>query len=64
MNNPEVEYFGMKAISERYARRTEETVTPVPMGYPNWIKTTSTMQPQERWAFLSMLWIRKDIEAA
>jgi hypothetical protein len=33
------------------------------MGHPHWTKITPTIQQRGRWAFRSMLWIRKDIEA-
>jgi hypothetical protein len=63
MNDPQLKNFSVLAISEPYAWITKDTVTTVPMGHPNWIKMTPTVQRGENWAFRSMLWIRKDIEA-
>jgi hypothetical protein len=62
MNDPQLKDFGVLAISEPYARRVDGTVFTVPMGHSNWTKMIPTVQQQERWAFRSMLWIRKDIE--
>ena len=53
----------MLAIAEPYAWTTENAVVTIPMGHPNWTKMIPTVQRGERWAFRSMLWIRKDIEA-
>jgi hypothetical protein len=63
MNDQRLRNFGVLVISEPYAWTTEDAVVIVPIGYPNWIKMTLTVQRRERWAFRSMLWIRKDIEA-
>jgi hypothetical protein len=54
--------FAALAISEPYAWTTNHVVATVPMGHPNWTKVVPTVQREERWAFRSMLWIRKDIE--
>ena len=50
------------AISEPYAWTANHVVVTAPMGHPNWTKVVPTVQREERWAFRSMLWIRKDIE--
>ena len=63
MNDPQLKDFGVLAISEPYAWTIDNTVVTVPMGHPNWTKMIPTAQNRERWAFRSMLWIRKDIEA-
>jgi hypothetical protein len=51
------------AISEPYARIINSTLVTVSIGHPNWTKMVPTVQCGDRWAFRSMLWIRKDIEA-
>ena len=53
----------MLAISEPYARIIDGTPVTVLMGHPIWTKMVPTVQRGERWAFRSMLWIWKDIEA-
>jgi hypothetical protein len=63
MNDDQLKDFAVLAISEPYAWTTDNTTRIVPIGHPNWTKMTPTVQRQERWAFRSMLWIRKDIEA-
>lgn len=63
MNDQRVRDFGALVIAEPYAWTTETEVVTIPMGHPNWTKMTPTVQRGERWAFRSMLWIRKDIEA-
>ena len=63
MNDSQLEDFSVLAISEPYAWRFDETVITAPMGHPNWTKITPTTQNRERWAFRSMLWIRRDIDA-
>jgi endonuclease/exonuclease/phosphatase family metal-dependent hydrolase len=63
MNDEQLKNCGVLAISEPYARIIDGTLVTVPMGHLNWIKMVPTVQRGERWAFRSMLWIRKDIEA-
>ena len=63
MNDTQLRDFGVLAISEPYARVIDGRVTTVPMGHTNWTKMVPSVQCQERWAFRSMLWVRKDIEA-
>jgi hypothetical protein len=63
MNDSQLKDFSVLAISEPYAWRFDETVITAPMGHPNWTKITPTTQNRERWAFRSMLWIRRDIDA-
>jgi hypothetical protein len=63
MSDEQLKDYGVLAISEPYARIIDGTLVTVPMGHPNWTKTIPTVQRGERWAFRSMLWIRKDIEA-
>ena len=63
MNDPSLRDFGVLAISEPYARTIENTVVTVPTSHANWTKMVPSVQRQGRWAFRSMLWIRKDIEA-
>ena len=63
MNDPQLKDFGVLAISEPYAWTTDNAVVTAPTGHANWTKMIPTVQRQERWAFRSMLWIRKDIEA-
>ena len=63
MNDSQLKDFSVLAISEPYAWTTDETVITAPMGHPNWTKITPTTQNKERWAFRSMLWIRRDIDA-
>jgi endonuclease/exonuclease/phosphatase (EEP) superfamily protein YafD len=63
MNDPQLKDFGVLAISGPYAWTTDNAVITVPTGHPNWTKMMPTDQRWERWAFRSMLWIRKDIEA-
>ena len=63
MNDAQLKDFGVLAISEPYARIIDDTVVTIPMGHTNWTKMIPSVQRQERWAFRSMLWIRKDIEA-
>ena len=63
MNDKQLKDFGVLAISEPYAWKTDNMVVTVPMGHPNWTKVIPTVQHEERWAVRSMLWIRKDIEA-
>lgn len=63
MSDEQLKDCGVLAISELYARIIDGTLVTVPMGHPNWTKMVPTVQRGERWAFRSMLWIRKDIEA-
>jgi hypothetical protein len=63
MNDESLKDFGVLAVSEPYSRAIENTVVTVPTGHANWTKMVPRVQRQERWAFRSMLWIRKDIEA-
>ena len=63
MNSQRLIGFTALAITKPYAWTTENAMVTVPMGHPNWTKMTPTLQWGERWAFRSMLWIRKDIEA-
>ncbi len=63
MNGPQLKDFGVLVLSEPYAWTTDNTVVTVPMGHPNWTKMVPTAQRQERWAFRTMLWIRRDIDA-
>ena len=63
MNDAELREFGVLAISEPYARTIDNTVVTVPLGHANWTKMVPSEHHQGRWAFRSMLWIRKDIEA-
>jgi endonuclease/exonuclease/phosphatase family metal-dependent hydrolase len=63
MSDEQLKDCGALAISEPYARIIDGTLVTVPMGHLNWIKMVPTVQRGERWAFRSMLWIRKDIEA-
>lgn len=63
MNDAELRDFGVLAISEPYARTIDNTVVTVPLGHANWTKMVPSEHHQGRWAFWSMLWIRKDIEA-
>jgi hypothetical protein len=63
MNNQRLMNFEVIAISEPYAWTTNNEVTTVPMGHSNWTKMIPTVQQGERWAFQSMLWIRKNLEA-
>src|ERR1700712_3042453 len=63
MNDDQLREFAVIAISEPYAWTIDNSTTTVPIGHPNWTKMTPTVQRQERWAFRSMLWIRRDIEA-
>src|ERR1700759_3063652 len=62
MNDALLKDFGVLAISEPYARTIENAVVTVPMGHGNWTKMVPSVRRQGRWAFRSMLWIRKDIE--
>ena len=62
MNDLQLRDFGVLVLSEQYSWTTDDTVITVPMGHPNWTKMTPTIQQEKRWAFRSMLWIRKDIE--
>lgn len=63
MNDEQLKDFGVLAISEPYAWTTNNTVVTVPIGHSNWNKMVPTDHRRERWAFRSMMWIRKDIEA-
>jgi hypothetical protein len=63
MNDERLKEFAVLAISEPYVRTIDNNVITVPMKHPNWTKMVPTVQREERWAFRSMLWIRKDIEA-
>jgi hypothetical protein len=63
MNDEQLKDCGVLAISEPYARIIDGTLVTALMGYINWTKMVSIVQRGERWAFRSMLWIRKDIEA-
>jgi hypothetical protein len=54
--------FEVLAISKPYVWTANHVVATAPMGHPNWTKVVPTVQREERWAFWSMLWIRKDIE--
>jgi len=63
MSDEQLKDCGVLAISEPYARSINGTLVTVPMGHPNWTKMVPTVQRRDRWAFRSMLWIRKDIEA-
>ena len=63
MSDEQLKDCGVLAISEPYARIIDGTLVTVPMGHPNWTKMGPTVQRGDRWAFRSMLWIRKDIEA-
>jgi hypothetical protein len=63
MNDEQLKNCGVLAISEPYARIIDGTLVTVPMGHSNWTKMVPTVQRGERWAFRSMLWIRKDIAA-
>jgi endonuclease/exonuclease/phosphatase family metal-dependent hydrolase/ribonuclease HI len=63
MNDEQLKDCGVLAISEPYARIIDGTLVTAPMGHTNWTKMIPTVQRRERWAFRSMLWIRKDIEA-
>jgi exonuclease III len=63
MNDESLKDFSVLAISEPYAWTNNNTVITAPMRHPNWTKIVPTVKRTERWAFRSMLWIRKDIEA-
>ena len=63
MNDESLRHFGVLAISEPYVRTIENTVVTAPTGHANWTKMVPSVQRQGRWAFRSMLWIRKDIKA-
>lgn len=63
MNDERLKEFAVLAISEPYVRTIDNNVITVPMKHSNWTKMVPTVQREERWAFRSMLWIRKDIEA-
>ena len=63
LNDEQLKDYGVLAISEPYARIIDGALVTVPMGHPNWTKMVPTVQCEDRWAFRSMLWIRKDIEA-
>jgi hypothetical protein len=63
MSDEQLKDYGVLAVSEPYARIIDGNLVTVPMGHPNWTKLIPTVQSGERWAFRSMLWIRKDIEA-
>ena len=63
MNDERLKEFAVLAISEPYAWTIENKVITVPMRHPNWTKMVPIVQREEKWAFRSMLWIRKDIEA-
>ena len=54
--------FRVLVISELYTWIANHVVATAPIGHPNWTKVVPTVQREERWAFRSMLWIRKDIE--
>jgi hypothetical protein len=63
MNDAQLRDFGVVAISEPYVRTIDNTIVTVPLGHANWTRMVPTEQRQGRWAFRSMLWIRRDIEA-
>lgn len=63
MNDQRPIDFGVLAISEPYAWTSNNVIATVPTRHLNWTKMVPTVQREERWAFRSMLWIRKDIEA-
>jgi hypothetical protein len=63
MNDAQLRDFGVLAISEPYVRTIDNTAVTVPTGHANWTKMVPSEQRQGRWAFRSMLWIRRDIEA-
>jgi hypothetical protein len=63
MSDEQLKECGMLAISEPYARIINGTLVTALMGHPNWTKMVPMVQRGERWAFWSMLWIWKDIDA-
>jgi hypothetical protein len=63
MNDTQLRDFGVLAISELYARVIDGRVATASMGHTNWAKMVPSVQCQERWAYRSMLLVRKDIEA-
>jgi hypothetical protein len=63
MNDDRLKEFAVLAISEPYSWTIDNIAITVPMGHPNWTKMVPTVQRGERWAFRSMLWIRREIEA-
>jgi endonuclease/exonuclease/phosphatase family metal-dependent hydrolase len=63
MNDPALKEFSILAISEPYAWVRDGNVITAPVGHPYWTKLVPTQQHTERWAFRSMLWINKEIEA-
>jgi hypothetical protein len=63
MNDAQLRDFGVLVISEPYVRTIDNTAVIVPTGHVNWTKIVLSEQRQGRWAFRSMLWICRDIEA-
>jgi hypothetical protein len=55
INDEQLKYCGVLAISKPHARTIDGTLVTVPMGHPNWTKIVPIVQSRERWAFRSML---------
>jgi hypothetical protein len=64
MNDPSLKEYTALAISELYVFEMDGKVRTSPMGRQSWTAILPSHRHDGRWAVRSMLWVRKDIEAA
>jgi exonuclease III len=63
MNDEEIRDATVLAIQEPNARRIKGRLLTTPMGHHKWTKMVPSTYREGRWAFRSMLWVNKDVEA-
>lgn len=62
MNDADLKYFAVLAVSEPHARCIDGSVVTSPMGHSNWTKMIPTCIHDASWPVRSMLWVRNDIK--
>jgi hypothetical protein len=63
MNDEDSQDAMALAIQEPQARRIQGRLLTTPMGHHKWTKIVPSAWREGRWAFRSMLWLKKEVEA-
>jgi exonuclease III len=62
LNDEQLKDYGILAVQEPHAWKTDGTLIVAPLSHSNWTKIIPTTQADEGWGIRSMLWVRKDLE--
>ena len=63
MNDERVRDFGALLLTEQHGKRINGRYVVTPAGHANWWKVLPSVEADSRFAFRSMMWVRKDIKA-